>query len=53
MEKKTIGIIMQVVAGLTAVVMGILIWKWAPVPVVFLAVSAVVGFVGNKFYREG
>ena len=53
MEKKQIGVIMMAAAGVTAVVALGLLLKWYPIHVSVIALAAVVGFVGNKFYREG
>lgn len=53
MNKKTLGTIVMAVAGVTSVVMLILIWKWAPIPVVVLAVSIGAGYYGNSLYRKG
>ena len=53
MDKKLLGTIVMGVAGLTSVVMLVLIWKWAPVPVVVLAVSIGAGYFGNSLYRKG
>ena len=53
MEKKTIGIIMQAVATFTSMLaLGLLI-KWHPIHVLVIIIAAIVGFIGNKFYREG
>ena len=53
MDKKMLGTIVMAVAGVTSVVMLILIWKWAPIPVVVLAVSIGAGYYGNSLYRKG
>ncbi len=52
MNTKTVGTIMQVVAGVAiTIALGLLI-KWYPIHVGIILVATVIGFIGNKLYRK-
>jgi len=53
MNKKTIGIIMMVVGGLTAIVTLVLLVKWYPIQVGTIVLGAGVAFGGYTLYKKG